>query len=392
VLEALAAAAVSWAKARASAIATDFARRNLKPALTVLAAMVVLIVLLVSQLGKDHIAGQFALTSAAQKARPGAACTTTGQQTAVAMSTAVPAQYAALITRASTSCSGALPAPMMAAQIWAESHFNPSAGSPVGARGLVQFMPATWASHGIDGDGDGRADITNPVDNAMSAAKYICDLRRQIEAMPNLAGDKTDLTLAAYNAGLGNVRKYGGIPPFAETRSYIAKIRKQAAVYAGATGIGQYVSDAVDTCTAVTDVVATGGFTMPLRGGSYRLSSGFGPRSSPGGVGSTNHMGTDLAAPIGTPIFAVTAGTVLRAGAASGYGQAVYIQSGSLIIRYGHVSAFHTTAGAKVAAGQLIADVGNEGHSTGPHLHLECRPNDVPTDCVPFLRQRGVIL
>lgn len=386
-LELLAGLAARRAKAQAAAAVV----RNRGPILWALVAVAAIVVLFTSAFVSATSGG---IAAGIPSQRPERISTTCGDaaQPAVALSAQVPAEYAALITRASSSCSGALTAPMMAAQIWAESNFRPTAGSPVGARGLVQFMPATWAAHGIDGDGDGRADITNPVDNAMSAAKYICDLRLIVRGL-GLVGDETDLTLAAYNAGIGNVKKYRGVPPFTETRNYITKIRARAVLYAGSNGVGEAAVVVAEKCTVIEQVASSGGWAQPMKPGTYRLSSGFGPRKSPGGVGSTNHAGTDLAGPIGTPIYAIAAGTVTKAGAASGYGQAVYITSaGGFISRYGHVSAFHVKAGDVVKAGQLVADVGNEGRSTGPHLHLECRPNDRPVNCVPYLSERGVTL
>lgn len=80
--------------------------------------------------------------------------------------------------------------------------------SAVGALGIAQFMPATAAEVGID--------PLNPVQAIYGAAKY---LRRQFDSF----GDWR-LALAAYNAGPGNVRKYGGVPPFDETQKYVAEI------------------------------------------------------------------------------------------------------------------------------------------------------------------------
>lgn len=388
-LEALGAAAANYARAQAARLAVKGGRK----AWPLLLAGVVAVVLLLGLLVAAGSGDRAVMAGAVANARPASAaqCQPQGQQ-AVPVSSAVPAQWAGLIARASSAYAGALPAPYFAAQIWAESGFNPGARSPVGAAGFIQFMPGTWAAHGIDGDGDGRADILNPIDNAMSSAKYTAYLGGLIDSDPTLAGDPIDLRLAAYNAGFGNVKKYRGVPPFAETRGYITKIRRKALEYAGGSGDGSIVATTIQACQAVADVVATGGYAQPIKKGAYRLSSGFGPRRSPGGVGSTNHMGTDLAAPIGTPIYSVSSGTVVKVGAASGYGQAVYVDSGGTMYRYGHISAWHVKQGQAVQAGQLIADVGNEGRSTGPHLHLECRPNDVPTNCVPFLAQRGVVL
>jgi murein DD-endopeptidase MepM/ murein hydrolase activator NlpD len=107
------------------------------------------------------------------------------------------------------------------------------------------------------------------------------------------------------------------------------------------------------------------------------------------------HGGVDIAAPIGTNIYAATSGTVSRAGAATGFGQAVYIRGddGAITV-YGHVNAYFVHAGERVAVGELIAEVGNRGHSTGPHLHFEVHPggrlHSGQINPMPWLRARGV--
>lgn len=103
-----------------------------------------------------------------------------------------------------------------------ESKFNPKAGSGAGAKGLMQMMPATAKALGVK-------DRTNPEQNVMAGTKYMAQLLKQYD------GDET-LALAAYNAGPGNVRKYGGVPPFKETQDYIPKVLAYQAEFAGDFG------------------------------------------------------------------------------------------------------------------------------------------------------------
>lgn len=106
---------------------------------------------------------------------------------------------------------------LLAALVEAESSFLPDAISPVGAVGLTQVMPATAAWLG------GKGDLTDPDSNLELGALY---LSRMIDRFD---GD-LELALAAYNAGPTNVLRYGGVPPFRETRSYV---RKVLSIYAG---------------------------------------------------------------------------------------------------------------------------------------------------------------
>lgn len=99
----------------------------------------------------------------------------------------------------------------------AESNFNPNATSSSGAMGVMQLMPSTAKSLGI-------TDAYNAYDNIMGGAKVIS------QHLANYNGD-VSLALAAYNAGSGNVAKYGGVPPFTETQNYIKKV---LAYYEGA--------------------------------------------------------------------------------------------------------------------------------------------------------------
>jgi len=108
------------------------------------------------------------------------------------------------------------------------------------------------------------------------------------------------------------------------------------------------------------------------------------------------HEGIDLAEPMGTPEYAAMDGVVLKAGPASGFGQAVYIQhqNGDVTI-YGHMEKILVQEGQVVHAGDTIALMGSEGQSTGPHLHFEVHlggMNGPKTDPIPWLAARGVIV
>jgi murein DD-endopeptidase MepM/ murein hydrolase activator NlpD len=108
------------------------------------------------------------------------------------------------------------------------------------------------------------------------------------------------------------------------------------------------------------------------------------------------HYGVDIAAPIGTPVYAPEGGVVLQAGPASGFGLAVYVQhaDGSITL-YGHVNQFFVAAGQVVSAGQQIAEVGNRGQSTGPHLHFEVHHGGLyanRSNPIPWLSARGISL
>ena len=125
---------------------------------------------------------------------------------------------------------------------------------------------------------------------------------------------------------------------------------------------------------------------MPIDGA--RLTSPFGQRWG------AMHWGIDLAAPMLTEEYAAADGVVLRAGSASGFGNAVYIlhDSGDVTV-YGHMEKILVDAGDVVSAGDTIALVGNRGQSTGPHLHFEVRSGGVDgkrVDPVEWLEDLGV--
>ncbi|KXX60055.1 lytic transglycosylase [Rhodococcus sp. LB1] len=139
-------------------------------------------------------------------------------------------------TKAGGICEG-ITAPVLAALYSVENGFRYGVTSPLspsGARGPGQFMPATWARYGKDADGDGKADVLGVADSVMASGNLLCDMYSQIgewKAEGLVSGDTLDLTLAGYNAGIGAVRQFGGMPRGTDdyenqTRPYVAKIRE----------------------------------------------------------------------------------------------------------------------------------------------------------------------
>ena len=97
--------------------------------------------------------------------------------------------------------------------------------------------------------------------------------------------------------------------------------------------------------------------------------------------------GTDMAGPIGTPIYASADGVVVEAGWSSGYGRLVKIKHEfGVETRYGHLSAIKVSKGQRVSRGERIGDMGNSGRSTGPHLHYEIRVGGKPIDPMIYIK------
>jgi murein DD-endopeptidase MepM/ murein hydrolase activator NlpD len=135
---------------------------------------------------------------------------------------------------------------------------------------------------------------------------------------------------------------------------------------------------------------------LPLRqplGGRLEITSGYGARKDPFGMGWALHPGVDLRAEEGTIVRATAAGKVMNASYAGGYGNMVEIEHGEGVsTRYGHLSAILVSEGELVAPGTPIGRVGSTGRSTGPHLHYETRIDGEPIDPLRFLNSSDILI
>lgn len=183
---------------------------------------------------------------------------------------------------------------------------------------------------------------------------------------------------AALALGAGTTAAFADEVPQAELTGTVQAISEQAAAQAA----------------AVTAKAAL--WEKPVS--KYTLSATFGKGGS---MWSHKHSGQDFAVPVGTPVDAVSAGTVVKAGPNGGgdgpaYGNAIVIKhANNTYSQYAHLSKIQVKIGEKVTKGEQIARSGNTGNSSGPHLHFEIRttPNyGSAVNPVSFLRTVGVTI
>ncbi|HVU72579.1 MAG TPA: M23 family metallopeptidase [Mycobacteriales bacterium] len=148
-------------------------------------------------------------------------------------------------------------------------------------------------------------------------------------------------------------------------------------------------TDARDiTATALRVAVGSDGRLTWVPPAIGPITQGFGVHN---GRDPHGHPGIDIGAPFGAPIYAASAGTVIYAGPAEGFGnEVILLHAGGVQTVYGHMEKIIVAPGQAVRAGQPIALVGSEGESTGPHLHFEVHVNDQLVDPLVWLEQHGV--
>lgn len=326
---------------------------------------------------------------------------------------------------------------LIKAIIQQESGWNPRSTSSAGARGLMQLMPENCRQNGLDPN----TTCYNPYQNIMAGTREIASYLQKYKN--NLA-----LALAAYNAGPGNVDKYHGVPPFKETQQYVKNvpalyqqfkgggvplnlvaIRQQVeSIAQNLAKLRDYVQQSPSTCnqqlkthhsvfgtlscalyamksdwsfvdqveaaalsygpdaanTFTTKMKSTGGILpWPCEG---QVTSPFGRRWG------RMHKGIDIGNSLGTPIYSVADGVVTVAKTdPGGFGFYVVIDhGGGISTLYGHMypNTVKVQVGQQVKKGQMIAEMGSNGHSTGPHLHFEVHVNNNPVNPLSFLMKR----
>ncbi|HEY4281164.1 MAG TPA: peptidoglycan DD-metalloendopeptidase family protein [Conexibacter sp.] len=231
-----------------------------------------------------------------------------------------------------------------------ETDFGRNLGpSSAGAVGWMQFMPATWASYGVDGDGDGTRNPNDADDAIPAAARYL-------------------------RAGGAPADWYGAVFAYNHADWYVRDVLALADRYQGA-------------CSTVGDPEAErGGGRLIWPTAVHTITAPFG-ELRPG----HRHAGIDIGAPAGAPIMAAAAGVVvLVQGTAEsgGYGNYVCLQhSARLRTCYAHLVVVFVRRGDAVSQAQVIGACGDTGHAFGPHLHFEVRvaPAWTPTDPARYL-------
>ncbi|WP_165069188.1 M23 family metallopeptidase [Marisediminicola senii] len=174
-------------------------------------------------------------------------------------------------------------------------------------------------------------------------------------------------------------------------QGYALEEQKRATAAAAAAAAPSASSASSTAAPGVSGAISAQGWTNPIVSfGSYQ---GYGNRLHPVYKEWRLHAGDDYGSSCGTPLFATAAGTVIASGPAGGYGNQIVIDHGDGITSsYSHMYAngLLVRTGAKVAAGQQVAAVGNAGVSTGCHLHFEIRRGGVAISPAPFLQSKGV--
>jgi murein DD-endopeptidase MepM/ murein hydrolase activator NlpD len=213
-----------------------------------------------------------------------------------------------------------------------------------------------------------KADQLLRTHRAKKTAKKVSDKRR----LGFNLGKIDDDTLFALAAALGleTADRMGG------ARRFLNNLFTDKTIHKDVVKKGDF---AVQAGTNVVDPPEWIPFPVGTKGLTY--TSGFGTRYG------RPHQGIDIAGPTGTPIITPVNGMVDVMGSLSGYGKAVYIKSGDLLMEFGHLDSINVKEiGQEVKAGSVIGTLGSTGRSSGPHLHWTIRMNGYAVDPVEWTK------
>ncbi len=246
-----------------------------------------------------------------------------------------------------------------------------------------------------------KAEFATP-EQAMQPLQTLRSYMGQMETREaSLLSQVTDY-MDSRNAQLGEVYRTLGIDAgkVAISSSYTPGNIGGPFVAASSTQLGSSLlashvnelTDRLETWERLKHEAARLPLTRPM-GPEHETSSGFGLRRDPFRRRPAMHAGIDFRGPVGSPVLAAAAGTVLTAGRNGGYGNLVVLRhENGVTTRYAHLSMIKVRAGQTVKRGDMIGKLGNTGRSTGPHLHYETRVGGRAIDPLKFWKARDVFL
>ena len=262
------------------------------------------------------------------------------------------------------------------------AHFGGAVGLGAVGQTAQNAVAGALPSAGSTGDAIDRLDGSDRIARDSDRGS-VADSSAATDALPDSTSTTSTTSTAAPAAG----DQAGGQ---AEAQAAAAAAAKQAedAAAAQAAQAAQVAQAAQDQAAkAAADAqAATKSWVAPIGPGS-QLTSGFGMRWG------AMHPGQDFAVAVGTPVKAMSSGTVIFAGWSGGYGNKVEIQYwDGTVSWFAHNSQLLVAQGDKVTPGETVSLSGNTGHSTGPHLHVEIHPgNGDPVPPIGWLTAKGIM-
>jgi len=229
--------------------------------------------------------------------------------------------------------------------------------------------------------------VTNKVDEVDSRLADLRGFDEKLRALTDLRDTERGLSMGGLKPASGGTNRSdfsafavpleGDDPAVAQLRDALLDSRLSGLTAEAQRQLSS-LADLVDHFSEREVLLKSTPSIAPARG---LLTSGFGAREDPFTGSFSVHSGLDIANIVGTEIFAPGDGIVIFAGEKSEYGNCVVVDHGrDITTLYGHLDRFIVKTGDKVTRGQHMANLGNTGRSTGPHLHYEVRLNGVPVN------------